>query len=372
MRLTVATIKYRLKSLCTGAFGIVFFMLALVVAVCPFIGLISPDAPVPIGWIDEDNTEFSKLLLENVEALNVVWVTQGDKGTLVANLQTGRLEGVFVIKDGFESALKSGNFENTLQLLRSPYSTAAGVISESVGSQAMRLWLSCSSAIEAGSLGGDALYNKVFEHSIMGTDAPILQLERENKAGDTGKVTPLMDAAYTSLYLLCALTSFFMLTGLAMSRRETDFAARLKSRAFSIERFRLATGIADTVYILPCVAVPLVAFGLSGEGRLIIPLLIMFALYAFAFGGIAAMMAKIQNQTPLMLGISALTIANVMFGSMLVKLPSSGIMTAISYLLPSRWVSAINTVSPLLCVAGLSVCALVYNVLPFLLRRKDA
>ncbi len=372
MRLFTSTIKYRLKSLCTGAYGIVFFLLALIVAVCPFVGLIIPDAPVPIGWIDEDDTEFSHLLLRNVEALNVVWVTFGDKETLVANLQTGRLEGVFVIKKGFEKTIKSGAFEDTLQLLRSPYSTAAGVISESVGSEALRLWLACSSANEARALGGDDLYKSVFDDAIEGTDEPILQLGRENAAGETGKVTPLLDAAFSSLYLLCGVASFFMLTGIAMARRGADFSLRLRSRAFSIERFRLAAALADTLYMLPCAVVPVIAFGLAGEGWLIAPLLAGFALYVFAFGGIAGLLALIRNQTAMMLSICVVTIANVMLSSMLVPLPSSGLSSVLFHALPARWLSAADLQNPLLSVAGLAACAAVYNALPFVLRRRES
>jgi hypothetical protein len=372
MRLFSNTLKYHLKALCTGAYGIIFFLLALTVAVCPFLGLIIPDAPVPIGWIDEDDTEFSHILLNNVEALNVVWVTFGDKDTLVANLQTGRLEGVFVIKDGFEDTIKSGEFEGALQLLRSPYSTAAGVISESVGSEALRLWLACSSANEARTLGDDALYQKVFDDTIVGADDPILKLERENLGGDTGQVTPLLDAAYSSLYLLCGVASFFMLTGIAMARKGADFSMRLVSRAFSIERFRLATGLADTLYILPCVLVPLVAFGLAGEGQLIAPLLLSFLLYVFAFGGIAGLLALIHNQTAMMLSICVVTIANVMLSSMLVPLPASGLFASISHVLPARWLSAADMQNPMLSVVGLAVSAAVYNALPFILRRKES
>jgi len=371
MTLFLHTFKFRLKTLCTSAYGIVFFLLALAVAVCPFIGLIVPDAPVPIGWIDEDDTEFSHLLLKNVQALDVVWVTLGEKETLIANLQTGRLEGVFVIKRGFENTIKQGGFEDALQLLRSPYSTAAGVISESVGSEALRLWLACSSANEARALSGDALFESVFKDTIVGTDEPILTLARENASGETGKVTPLLDAAYSSLYLLCGVASFFMLTGLAMKPKGMDFSDRLTARAFSITRFRLASGLADTIYILPCVAAPLAAFGAAGEARLIVPLFIMFALYVFSFGGIASLLTLIHSQTALMLSISAVTIANVMFSSMLVPLPSVGLFAAVSHVLPARWLSAADLMNPMIRIAGLCACAAVYHALPFLLRRKE-
>ena len=117
--------------------------------------------------------------------------------------------------------------------------------------------------------------------------------------------------------------------------------------------------------------VPLVAFGLAGAGNIIIPLAVMFALYLLSYGGIAALVSKISNQTTLMLFISVITIANVMFGSLLIKLPSGGVFNALTYALPSRWLSSIKIMDPLLCIAGLCGCAIVYNILPFLIKRKD-
>lgn len=371
MNLFRSTFKYRLKNLFTSAYGIVFLLLAIIVALSPFLGLIIPDAPVPIGWIDEDNTEFSNLLLKNVESLKVVWVTRGDKDTLVANLQTGRLEGIFIIKKGFEEALKKGDFKDTLELLRSPYSTAAGVISESVGGEAMRLWLTCYSANEAEKFGGQELYDKVFSDVNAGAAAPILSIVRENEAGKTGEVTPVMDAAFTSLNMLAALVCFFMLTGIAVQRRGADFSARLSSRAFSIESFRLSTSLADTVYILPIVIIPLVGFGLAGRADYIAPLAAMFALYLLSYGGVASLVSKVENQTVLMLLISIITIANVMFGSLLIKLPSNGVLNVITYILPSRWLSSIRALSPALCIAGLLGCAVVYNAIALIIRKKN-
>jgi hypothetical protein len=97
----------------------------------------------------------------------------------------------------------------------------------------------------------------------------------------------------------------------------------------------------------------------------------MFALYVFAYGGIAALLALIRNKTALMLCICVVTVANVLFGSLLVQLPSSGAFNILSRALPSRWLTSISALPPLVCVAGLAACAAVYNALPFLIRRKE-
>jgi hypothetical protein len=138
-----------------------------------------------------------------------------------------------------------------------------------------------------------------------------------------------------------------------------------------MELFYASTAVADTVYILPIAAVPLIAFGVAGAGELIAPMAVMFTLYLLSYGGIASLVAKTKNQTVLMLLISVITIANVMFGSMLIKLPSGGALNILTYVLPSGWLSSIKTLDPLVCVAGLFGCAVVYNILPFIIRRKE-
>lgn len=365
------TIKYRLKSLLTGAFGIICLVLALVVALVPFIGLIIPDALVPIGWIDKDGTAFSQRLLDNVNALEVVWVTMDEEETMIANLQTGRLEAVFIVEAGFEAAMKAGRYEGTLKMLRSPFSTAAGVISESVGGEAMSLWVTYATANEAQALGGDALSDRVIEQMIVGTETPILRIERQNAAGQTKEATPLLDAAKMSMRLLAAVAGFFMLTGLIMPQRERDFVARLQTRNLSIERFRFYSAAADALYMLPCAAIPLAAFALSDKALMIGPMLLLFAFYLLSLGGIAAMTAKLKEQTSQLLMISLLTIANVMLGGLLMPLPSSGLFGIAAHLLPARWLSSVEIHGIWLCISGLFVSALIYNLLPFILRKKN-
>ena len=366
------TIRYRFKTLMTGAFGIVCFLLAAAVAATPFIGLVMPDALVPIGWIDRDETPFSQKLLDKVNALDVVWVTHDDEDTLIANLQTGRLEAVFIVEDGFEQAMEDGRYEDTLIMLRSPYSTAAGVISESVGGAAMSLWATSTAAGQARDLGGEALYARVFDDAQAGRYEPILRMQRVNEAGQMPKAAPLRDAAGMSLRLLGAVAGFFMLTGLLMPRREAAFYARLRVRGQSAKGHRLSQIIADAAYMLPLAAIPLAAFWLAGEGHLVLPMLLIFALYLLSLGGVAAMVAGLREQTAQLLLISLFTIANVLLGGLLMPLPSGGLFGTLVHILPARWLSSAESHGVWLACAGLLVTAFVYNVIPFVVGRRKA
>ena len=234
----------------------------------------------------------------------------------------------------------------------------------------MSLWVSCASANEARALGGEELSDRVFEQMAIGIDTPILRIERLNAAGQTREATPLLDAAKMSMRLLAAVAGFFMLTGLIIPQRENDFVARLKTRNLSIECFRLFSAAADVLYMLPCAAVPLIAFALSGQALMIVPMFMLFALYLVSLGGIAAMTAKLKEQTSQLLMISLLTIANVMLGGLLMPLPSSGFFGLAAHLLPARWLSSVEIHGIWLCIAGLLVSALFYNALPFIFRKQ--
>lgn len=77
-----------------------------------------------------------------------------------------------------------------------------------------------------------------------------------------------------------------------------------------------------------------------------------------------------RDKTAAVLAVSVLTIANALLGSMLVRLPAAGAFSLVTYLLPARWLSALDVLCAPLCIAGFAVYAAVVNVLPFLLRRK--
>ena len=365
------TFYYRLKTCLTTARGLVSLCIGFTIAIVPFIGLTIPDAPLPIGWIDEDNTALSQLLKEKVNTIDVLYIVDQDEDTLLSNLQTGTIEGIFVVPVGFEQTMKSGEYEDTLTMMSSPYSSAFEIVAESVGRKAMEIWVACYTANIAEEYVDREAYDTVLAEVLEGDFKPILIL---NQLSGTTKVTvdknePIVDAAYSSLYLLAAFACFYMLMGLSR-QGNTDFSARLLSRAVSLERHRMAISFADALFILPCVAPSLIAFGIAGKLALIAPTLALFALYLLAYGGVAALISKIKNKTTLMLTISLITIVNLFLGAMLIDLPAAGFISVASYALPSRWLSSLSALGFAKSLLGVLGCAVVYHALPFLIRKK--
>jgi hypothetical protein len=55
---------------------------------------------------------------------------------------------------------------------------------------------------------------------------------------------------------------------------------------------------------------------------------------------------------------------------MLLDLPAAGFISKVSYILPSRWISSVDTLGVWWCMLGMLCCAVFYNALPFVFRKK--
>ncbi len=372
MRMFWRTFFYRLKNCLVTARGLVSLALGFAIALIPFLGLTIPNAPIPIGWIDKDNSEFSALLKEKVQDIDLLYIVEADEQTLTSRLETGDIEGIFIVPSGFEQTLKSGEFEESLTMLSSPYSSAFDIVAESVGRKAMEIWIACYTALIARNYGGDEEYDAVFAKVLQSGNVQIVTLNQ--LSGSTkvpvNKTAPIEDAANASLYLLAAFACFYMLMGQAV-QNNTDFSARLISRAVSLPAHRMARAFGDALFLLPCVLPSLIALSIFGKPGSVVPALLLFALYLLAFGGVASLVSNTKNTTTLMLTISLITIVNLFLGAMLVDLPAAGFISRASYILPSRWLSSIETLGVWQSLLGMLACAVVYNALPFLFRKKS-
>ena len=367
------TFIYRLKNNMTSARGIISIVIALLLAVIPFIGISAPGAAIPIGWIDEDNSQFSQMLRERVEDIELLYIDEEqDEEKLIAKLQTGELEGVMKVPAGFEEKLLSGEYEDTLIMMTSPYSTAFEIVSESVSRKAMELWVASYTAAKAGEIAGQYAYDTVMQNALANDSQPILVLQQLSGSTDVpvDETAPIEDAAYKSLYLLCAFACFYMLAGL-INTDDKPFSHRLLSRSVTIEKYRMALSFADALILLPCVIPSLAGFAIAGKPELIALISVMFALYLLAYGGAASLISKISSRTTLMLTITLVAIVNLFLGAMLLDLPAAGFISKASYILPSRWISSTDTIGVWWSMLGLLGCAVVYNTLPFLLRCKE-
>ena len=371
MKLFIHSLKYRLKQNLTAAGNLVMLALALAAAVYPLFIINEQEKqqqPVPIGWVDQDNSFYSEKLLESMTMLDLLEVKPGGMDQLIGELRTGKLEAVFVVNEGFEEKIMSGEYEDTLTMYKSPYSSVAAIISEGVGAEVMHLWLAQYSAIVASEYDS-ALETKVFDEVMAYMVKPIMNIERVGDKSSLEAADPLPVAAKKSVFLAAAICCLFMLLG-SVNAASSEFAQRLRSRNASLSSFSLAVSITDAVFFLPCVLPSSVVFIITGDYAGAGVYILMFALYLFAFGGIASALGCIKSKTIHMMSITVISIVNLGFGSLLLNLPEIGIVPKLAYLLPSRWLSSVDLNGVWACLAGLAVCAAVYNSIVFLRAKR--
>lgn len=371
MRLFLRTIKYRLKKNFITLKGLVLLLLTLAAAIMPLIGTLKHDSnqkPVLIGWVDNDNSEYSRQLLNGVEEYPLLSVKQTNETKLIAELKTGKLEAVFVVNKGFEDIIKKGEYEDTLTMHKSAYSSVAGVISEGVVAKVMQIWLAEYSSSIARQYRDDEAAKNVFEGVLEYMVTPIMSIERKGVMQEYIAPSPLYESAQKSLYITAAISCLFMLINAAAFSGSNSFEDRSSSNNFSMESYRMAVGMADVVFLLPGCFPAAIAFCIAGStGRSAI-ILLMYVLYLLSYSGVGALLCTIKSKTVHVMSISVITIVNLAFGALLIDMPTVGIVPILSYVLPSRWLTSID-IHSLYSVYGLIICTAVYNALPFLTRK---
>lgn len=94
---------------------------------------------IPVAVVDEDDTEYSELILQRLskkEGLGLYIVTRG-KG--LSMLEGSSVEQVFIIREGFEAAVKNGDSKGLIELVSSPSSYSSGFTQEIVAGEVIRL-----------------------------------------------------------------------------------------------------------------------------------------------------------------------------------------------------------------------------------------
>ncbi|QNB47899.1 hypothetical protein BR63_17535 [Thermanaerosceptrum fracticalcis] len=101
---------------------------------------------IPVVIADEDNSDYSRLLIERLagkEGIQLIVTDKTKAENLVKNYQA---EVAFIIKRGFKEAILQENINESITLLKSPVSLSYGIIQEMLASEVMRLASNASAA----------------------------------------------------------------------------------------------------------------------------------------------------------------------------------------------------------------------------------
>lgn len=136
----------RFKQFLTVKFLVAVIGLPILVTAILFNSVYSPDGlrPIPIGIVDEDKSDFSRMVIERLKKEKSLKLLETSKSKAEKLVASNMLEASFVISKGFKEKIIEGNAAGVIKVIKNPGSIAAEMIGESISSIAARLL--CSAA----------------------------------------------------------------------------------------------------------------------------------------------------------------------------------------------------------------------------------
>lgn len=195
---------------------------------------------IPVAVVDEDQSGYSALLLERISIKEGLAVKPADREEAVRMLEGNNVEQVFIIKEGFEERIKSGDKKELIDVVASPSSYSSEYTSEVIAGEVIRLvtgnlaagWV----ADEYGKLGIDAdedLGNEIiaYNDSLWEPEPPMTIVYKEQRGGGINTVerSSLPAAAATSTGVIVAFIMFYILfsSGWLVEERTNGTVKRL-------------------------------------------------------------------------------------------------------------------------------------------------
>ncbi|MCX7711762.1 MAG: ABC transporter permease [Clostridia bacterium] len=93
---------------------------------------------IPVAFVDEDQSEYSKLLISRLSSKEGFQIAVEDRINAVEKLKANKVEAVFIIKQGFEERITRRENEDLMEMLKSPASFSAAFITEVVAGEVIR------------------------------------------------------------------------------------------------------------------------------------------------------------------------------------------------------------------------------------------
>ncbi|ETI67994.1 ABC transporter permease [Neobacillus vireti] len=140
MNLSIAYFKIREILLHPLSLVLIFFIpLGLTLIVGHLVEKGQKQLEIPIAIIDEDHSDFSRLLVERISGQAKIHLYQVSGEKAERMLLRNDVDSVFVIKKGFQKRLLTGEREQSIEVWISPFSMAEGIVREVIASETARL-----------------------------------------------------------------------------------------------------------------------------------------------------------------------------------------------------------------------------------------
>jgi len=95
---------------------------------------------IPIAVVDEDNTKFSKFIVDRIKENMALKVNIINQKTAEEMVSSNRLEAAFIISRGLEKKIKQGEYSDLIKMIKNPRSISTEMIAEGIASSAVKLF----------------------------------------------------------------------------------------------------------------------------------------------------------------------------------------------------------------------------------------
>ena len=293
---------------------------------------------IPIGVVDQDQSDYSRLVMERLSRHPLVQVEELTEREAVQLVKQGQLEGAFIMRAGFMERLMEGERKQVVELVHSPASLSIGIIRERVASELLRL----ASNVQAASyvrqqylsrqLINPEDHERIWEEAWAHSDSywepePLMSIRyREFPLVPTRQDSPTGQLERERL-LLCLgwLTTLVMLVAMFLQQwlveeREQHLLPRIQSFSIHARHYLLGNSLAVLVIMLFALGLGLIM--LAGKiqiplltNGLIISLLVSYTLFCLVLAISLSLWVKTTAQLQGM-GLSIVLVTSLFGGAL--------------------------------------------------------
>ncbi|MEX1376993.1 MAG: ABC transporter permease [Eubacteriales bacterium] len=137
-------IKYRFLSSIKHPAVLICLIGAMVCSAC--VGAYSDNkkdeiSRYPIAIVDEDGGKFAGIFIANMNNNSQLHIETMDRSRAISKVSTGKIDGAFILLDGFSEKIANGEIENLIEFFSPSVTTSAFPASEIVSAGVVDMWL---------------------------------------------------------------------------------------------------------------------------------------------------------------------------------------------------------------------------------------
>ncbi|MFZ5824033.1 MAG: ABC transporter permease, partial [Bacillota bacterium] len=246
---------YRLKMLAASPLTLLLMLLAPAMVLLAISAVASPrQAAIPVAVVDQDRTEYSRLLVQRLQGRSILRVTLLDEAEAVRLVQTRRLEAALVIEPGLQEAILAGQSEGRIRVVKSPASMVAEMAAEYLASEVVRLQANTLAAgrvvaaYEARGLGRDGLWQEAWTYAdSFWEPEPLMRIDyQEMQAGRpvSDQASPAVPLTLYGLVASLVLFNTLLTAGSLIDERRSGVLLRLRTTHVGPGRYLGGTALA--------------------------------------------------------------------------------------------------------------------------------